>query len=93
MFKLALYLFALCVCINSIVADDKKEETAAVDSGDKKDASTRKCYVCNENTDDGCADPFNTEKYLKTCDADEQYCRKTVQFGKIKVFFFIVLLF
>ena len=82
MFKLAVYLFALFICINSIVAN---ESIKVAESGDKKDAQApRSCYVCNENTDSNCGDPITgAENLVKKCEEGENFCRKTIQFGKI----------
>ena len=74
MIKLAFYLFALFICINNISAD----------AGVKEEATTlRKCHVCNENSDARCADPLDSSLFAQTCEAGENYCRKTVQFGNI----------
>ena len=70
MMKLA--IFALFVCISLANAENDKKDAQAV----------RQCYVCNENTDQGCGDPFSVkENYLKNCENGEQFCRKTIQFG------------
>lgn len=44
--------------------------------------SVASCYVCNENLDNRCRDPFKHEAELvKPCENGETFCRKMVQIG------------
>ena len=43
-------------------------------------AEKTSCYVCNQNTDPDCKDPFtgNNDKFIQEC-PEENFCRKMIQ--------------
>jgi hypothetical protein len=48
-----------------------------------QEASNVYCYVCNELENPACRDPFaRSKEFLKPCEANQRYCRKTIQNSK-----------
>ena len=46
--------------------------------------SVAQCYVCNENNDERCKDPFKKDSDLiKACEGGETFCRKMAQTGTV----------
>ena len=67
------------VTFTVLVALSVQESSSSV-----KDAgSPLKCYVCNENTDERCRDPFKFDSNLiQDCSSDDVACRKMAQTGR-----------
>lgn len=62
------------------------QETASGKSS-VSDGKPVKCYVCNENTDERCKDPFKGDSNLiSECSSEEKSCRKITQTGKKTTF-------
>ncbi len=70
MIKITFCLLALFFCINNIFTEEVKEQSL-------------QCYECNSITESECRDPFASDKFLKTCESGQKYCRKTIQYGKL----------
>lgn len=72
---MAKYLILMCLAF-IVTMVNAADEIATAASSD----SNTYCYVCNQNTDSSCRDPYVPQKsHLQQCAADEPFCRKLVQ--------------
>ena len=70
-------LLAVLTVFAVLIALSSQQDKPSAASG-----SVAKCYICNENSDERCKDPFKKDSDLiKSCENGETFCRKIAQTG------------
>ena len=68
-----IYILSMNVVCNA-------QESGAGTTNAVPSSALKKCYQCNQNDDQNCADPFIKDALTPVeCKEGENYCRKTVQ--------------